>query len=466
MTGDEIHRLQGGRRGPVPLHTGSLGRGLIKAFEADLSFDTGAYVESQMIVLILTAAYIHTLYKLESTRYTGKLIHTNNIPYYFHHGGGIAQMAFGLGLHMDALARELGMDPVDFHLRNAVTKGHTNMTGTFFGSCGLKECITKVTKKAGWKRKYGKLPPLKGIGLGIGAMASGAKGVFKHDTSAALSDPGRRHHVMFMACRTQRAPTYGDHRRRVLGAQPADITVIAGDTDATPWTWAPSPGGAFNTGNAVRAACLDARQQIAVTRPSGRQACPPGIPRRHDLRRASPGNPCRSGRRSTTPCTAGAAVWAGALTRRGDRHHSLLLRRPSPGDGGRSPGWSCGPVIAAHDVGRAINHRGRPDRRPDLQWHVPGALRGSSGGRAGDEPVPAGLQTAALRNAGGRAHHRPAIDPFGPFGAKEVGEGPIVCTLPAIANAVANALGVPVNEMPITPWQILRILGRRGPAGD
>jgi 4-hydroxybenzoyl-CoA reductase subunit alpha len=58
-----------------------------------------------------------------------------------------------------------------------------------------------------------------------------------------------------------------------------------------------------------------------------------------------------------------------------------------------------------------------------------------------------------------------SIDPFGPFGAKEVGEGPIVCTPPAIANAVANAIGAPINDMPITPWHILRILGRSKPGG-
>jgi 4-hydroxybenzoyl-CoA reductase subunit alpha len=52
-------------------------------------------------------------------------------------------------------------------------------------------------------------------------------------------------------------------------------------------------------------------------------------------------------------------------------------------------------------------------------------------------------------------------DPFGPFGAKEVGEGPIVCTMQAIANAVAAAIGEPVTEMPITPWRVLKILGRR-----
>jgi 4-hydroxybenzoyl-CoA reductase subunit alpha len=54
-----------------------------------------------------------------------------------------------------------------------------------------------------------------------------------------------------------------------------------------------------------------------------------------------------------------------------------------------------------------------------------------------------------------------SVDPFGPFGAKEVGEGPIVCTLQAIANAVANAIGEPVREMPITPVRVLRALSRQ-----
>ena len=61
------------------------------------------------------------------SRYRGRLIHTHNLPYYFHHGGGIAQFQFALGQHVDGLARDLGMDPVEFNLLNAVEKGHTTM---------------------------------------------------------------------------------------------------------------------------------------------------------------------------------------------------------------------------------------------------------------------------------------------------------------------------------------------------
>ncbi len=160
---EEFIACRAGGEVKYTFRTGVSETGQIKAFEVDIGFDTGAYVESQMIVLTLTSSYMHSLYKIEASRYSGRLVHTNNIPYYFHHGGGLAQMAFGLGQYMDALARELGMDPADFHLLNGVTKGHTTMTGTFFGSCGLAECITKTAKQAGWKRKYGKLPPLKGI---------------------------------------------------------------------------------------------------------------------------------------------------------------------------------------------------------------------------------------------------------------------------------------------------------------
>ena len=168
------------------LKSGATKDGRLQVIEADVLFDTGAYIESQMIVTILTSKYLHALYPLKASRYRGRLVHTNHLPYYFHHGGGIAQFQFALGQHMDALAHDLGMDSVEFSLLNGVEEGYTSPDGTHYASCGLKECIEKTAALAGWKDKYGKLPKYKGIGIGIGAMASGAKAMFKHDTSAAM----------------------------------------------------------------------------------------------------------------------------------------------------------------------------------------------------------------------------------------------------------------------------------------
>ena len=125
-------------------------------------------------------------------------------------------------------------------------------------------------------------------------------------------------------------------------------------------------------------------------------------------------------------------------------------------------------IVASHDVGRAINPR-------IVEGQIDGQVFSGMSQVLYEETL---LENGQVMNPSRldyrlpRSYEMPAvehiivesIDPFGPFGAKEVGEGPIVCTLPAIANAVANALGEPVNEMPITPWKILQILGRRAKA--
>jgi len=252
------------------LKSGVTKEGRLKVIEADLLFDTGAYVEGQMLILILTSTYINALYTIEASRYRGRLIHTNNLPYYFHHGGGIAQLQFALGQHIDGIARDLGMDPVQFNLLNTVSKGHTTLSGSHYASCGLKECIRKTAKKTGWKKKAGKLPPLRGIGIGIGAMASGAKGVFKHDTSAAfikITDDGRASLAIGLPDLGQSSHTaMAIIAAEVLGISPRDIRVVSGDTDRDPLdVGAFSQRGTFNTGNAVKNACIDARKQLAKT---------------------------------------------------------------------------------------------------------------------------------------------------------------------------------------------------------
>jgi len=127
-TGDEEFIMcRAGGRVEYRLRSGVDADGRLKVVDADLLFDTGAFIESQMIVLTLTSSYLDALYSVEATRYRGRLVHTNNLPYYFHHGGGLAQFQFAFGQHVNSLALDLGMDPVDFHLLNAVEKGHTTL---------------------------------------------------------------------------------------------------------------------------------------------------------------------------------------------------------------------------------------------------------------------------------------------------------------------------------------------------
>ena len=81
--------------------------------------------------------------------------------------------ACGIDLQLDMLGEELGLDPVTMRLRNARQQGDNTPTGSYVSSCGLTECIEKAAQKSGWEEKYGKLPPWKGIGIGINSVQTG-----------------------------------------------------------------------------------------------------------------------------------------------------------------------------------------------------------------------------------------------------------------------------------------------------
>lgn len=472
---EEFTMCHAGGKVIYKLKTGATSDGKLKVFEVDLLFDTGAYVESQMIVTILTSKYIHALYPIEAARYRGRLIHTNNLPFYFHHGGGIAQFQFALGQHVDGLARDLGMDPVEFNLLNAVEKGHTTMDGTHYASCGLKECIEKTAERSGWKDKYGKLPPYKGIGIGIGAMASGAKGIFKHDTSAAfvkIGDDGKLSLFIGLPDMGQSSHTaMAIIAAEVLGVSPNDIRVVSGDTDSDPLdVGAFIQRGTFNTGNAVKNACTDARDQLAkiAAEKLGVEAStlvfrdhriyPEGEPDKaipfkkvaYDTLHSREGRFVMGRGFYNSPLKSGTMAYSFGA--------QIAEVSVDPGTGI----VTVEKVTAAHDVGRAINPR-------IVEGQIDGQIFSGMSQVLYEECL---LEDGQVMNPSRldykmpRAYEMPevdhiiveTIDPHGPFGAKEVGEGPIVCTMQAIANAVTNAIGEPIREMPLAPWRVLRAM--------
>ncbi len=127
---EEFIMCRAGGRNTYRFKTGVMKDGTFKVIEADILHDCGAYVEEQFIVLLLTGVFPQLLYKLEAYRFEGKLVYTNNIPYYFHHGGGMSPEQFALGQHLDLIAQDLGIDPVDLQLKNAFEKGGTTLSGT------------------------------------------------------------------------------------------------------------------------------------------------------------------------------------------------------------------------------------------------------------------------------------------------------------------------------------------------
>ena len=453
--------------------TGVTRDGTIKALEADITFDAGGHDEWVMI-LWLPSVYLNWLYKVEGVRYKGRFVFTNTVPKGSHHGGIMGRMSAGWMQHIAHVAEELGMDPLELHLKNAVDAGYESPDGSVFASCGLKECLEAVAERSGWKDKYGKLPRNRGIGVGIGAQASGSKGL-DNDTSAAMvkiaddgivtlytgiPDMGQGSHTVMSMIAAE-----------VLGTRPEDIRVVQGDSDITPFDWgAFAQRGTFMTGNAVKAACEDAREQLADIAGNLLEASPEDIVFRAGEVFVA-GSPDR--KLSFTEVThktlhsqEGRFVMGrgffnspkpfGALAFSFGAQVAEVEVDPASG------AVTVHKVWAAHDIGRAMNPLA-------IEGQLDGQVfSGMSQVLYEECKVEDGmiLNPSRLEYKLPRAYELPevdyvlveTIDPYGPFGAKEVGEGPIVVTMSAVAAAVANAVGAMVPEIPMTPWRVLRML--------
>ena len=391
---------------------------------------------------------------------------------------------------LDKIACDLGLDPAAIrreHLHPANT-----LTANFLrvGSIGLGECIDKVVAASGWKRRRGKLPPGRGLGIACSSYLCGAglpiywnampqSGVqLKLDRGGGVTvfcgstEIGQGSDTILAAIVAE-----------VLGIDPLDIRIVTGDTDLTPVDLGSySSRVTLMTGNAAIQAAERARELIAdaaaakLEIPAERVGFAGG--RVFDV--SSPEN---------------GMSFAEAAVAGESRHGTLGTVGPykPPASAGRYRGAGVGPSPAysysaavvevevdpetgiytvpkiwiAHDVGKRIN-------AALVVGQVEGSVYMGLGEAMMEEMA---YRTDANRNV---VHKFPSMleykspttkempevetflvedpDPNGPFGAKEVGQGPLLPIPPAVANAVYDAVGVRVDEVPITPEKILRAL--------
>jgi len=488
--------------------------GTVRAIDVEATLDGGGQGHALGYFGWMVGLCMTWIMDLEAIRFRRRVVLTNQRPNFLGHGGMMIGTNAGLMQQLQRIAAELGMDPMDLLLKNAVEKGHRGMTGEHFASCGLKECLEKVRVASGWNDKYGKLPKWHGIGVSMGSMAAGARGAFKHDTSAAMVKVGEDGLVtvftgipdMGQGTHTTMAMIAAE----VLGIRPADIRLIAGDTDTTPVdVGAFAQRGTIMTGNAVKNAAMDARNQLA------RNAAQfLGVPESElefsggkiFVKGTSPdiSNPADD---AISPGTRSAkGVEAKAVTPTGEKPTSVSFAKiaygslhskegrfvmgrgfyTTPVDYGTAA-WSFGAQVAevkvdpetgevrvlkvwvAHDCGRAINPLA-------IEGQIDGQVYSAMSQVLYEEcETDEGqyLNPSRLEYKMPRTYEMPEVeyiivetnDPYGPFGAKEVGEGPIVVAGGAIAAAVSNALGTFLPEIPMTPYKVWREITRNSKRG-
>jgi 4-hydroxybenzoyl-CoA reductase subunit alpha len=398
-------------------------------------------------------------------------------------------MRFAVDSQLHMIAEELGLDPMEVMLRNARDPGEVIPSiGDTLHTCGTKECIAGAAQVSDWKAKRADetrnaSTKKRGIGMSTCAMFSG--GAFYPFASAAiirLEDDGTA--TLFtgavdfgQGCDTSLAQVAAEE----LGLRLEDIRVVSGDTELCPVDMGGFlSGGSLVTGTAVRDAALEVRNQLFIAASGLLEAA------LEDLE-ARDGHVYVKGSADKSVTLAHVVQYSVArndgnpIIGRGyrqivkgvDRYPSLAKAK------GR---WTDAYGFAAHVAEVEVDTQtgeikllkattfhdcGYPLNRQIVEGQVEGCVSNAQG-QAFSESID--LEDGHLMNASFLTYRLPTsldmpeyadgivetIDPNGPFGAKEVGEGALAGLLGAIGNAVCDATGVRVNDLPITAEKILK----------
>ena len=444
--------------------------------------DNGAYTSWGATTPSVMMMPISSLYKVPNVRYVAKCVYTNNTYAQAFRGYGNPQATFAIESQIDTLAEMAGIDPLDLRMRNANTPGEVTPQHFNIITCGLRECIDVVAQKLDWRQNRGRK---NGTGIGMASMihVGGGARVYKSDgcgTIIKIDDFGTVNVITGATDMGQGADTViAQVVAEELGVRVEDVVVTHTDTDICPWdVGAHASRTTFVAGNSARGAAKKVKEQLleVASRSLGENPENLDIRDRTIFSKMDPEKKSPLGKvlRASHYTTGGRMVMAEHfydppnenLDREFKGNLSVTYAYGTHGvevEVDRETGQvKILKYIAAHDVGRAINPM-------LLEGQVYGGAAMGIGYALTEQLV---LKNGKVINPDFRdykiltAADVPNIeaivietdDPFGPFGAKGIGEPGLVPTAPAIANAIYDAVGVRIKELPITPEKVLAAL--------
>jgi 4-hydroxybenzoyl-CoA reductase subunit alpha len=486
------------------LTTGVKKDGTLMALKNECYLEGGAYASFGIATVYYAGSLLGGPYKLPNMKYDGYRVYTNKPACGAQRGhGGVAARA-AWEQQLDVIAEELGMDPIELRLKNMMSAGDVTCNDLNMSSLGMKECIEAVRDGSGWKEKKGRMTKGKGIGMACGFFVSGAGyPIYRSDTyhstvTIKLSEDGGTAHVYTGSAEIGQGSdtTMAMIAAEALGIPLSDVSISSGDTEFGVDLGAYSSRQTLMTGHAAKMAAEDVKAQVlevlseALEVPTeemdvkrGRIVFKKGNPDFEPIRtkyikehRGFSDQP--SGDDLTFREAARIAYLAkGTIVGTGKYKPGKLGGKFKGAAVGTSPAYGCsaqvvqvtvdmetGKVIVdkmtdAHDCGFAIN-------RTSVEAQMEGSLSMGLGEAMFEEVKFDGEGHVLNANLGEykipTALDMPPIDaiivesnePNGPFGAKEVGEGAIMPTIPAILNAVYNATGVRIWELPLSPERV------------
>jgi 4-hydroxybenzoyl-CoA reductase alpha subunit len=497
LTREEVFYCHRGRH-PVLMRfrTGVTNDGRIAGIDLQTLLDGGAYGSYGVASTFYTGALQTVTYQIPRYRFRGCRVFTNKPPCGPKRGHGTPQSRFGQEVQLDKIAERLKLDPAE--LRREIVAPPDSLTANYMrvGTIGLDECIRRVVTRSGWTEKFRQLPHGRGVGLACSSYLSGAglpinwndlphSGVqLKLDRSGGVTafcgatEIGQGSDDVLVACICE-----------VLGVAPDDVRAVTGDTDLTPVDLGSySSRVTLMMGNAAVQAAERARE-ILATAVASKLALPKERLTFADRRVFDSADPSTGMSFQEAVIVAEAAF--GTIGTTGSYTPPKSAAKFKGGGVGPSPtysytaavvevevdpdtGWIAVPrVWIAHDIGQAIN--------PTLaRGQVEGSVYMGLGEALMEEQafrrLPPRLSPALVHKFPSMLEYKsptsldmPEVitelvehpDPAGPFGAKEAGQGPLLPIMPAVANAVYDAVGVRIDEIPITPEKILKALAAK-----
>lgn len=471
-------------------------QGQIRAVDHDILIDGGAYASFGLVTAYYAGQLLPMPYRFESYRFDSTRVYTNKPACGPKRGHGSVQPRFAFEVQLDKLAEALDIDPIELRRRNFMGANTRSINELRVTSNGFLGCLDSVERASGWTEKFRQLPYGRGLGVAGSCYISGTNyPIYPNDMPQAA--------VQIQVDRSGRVTVFSGASEigqgsdsivaqiaaEELGVPLEYVRVVSADTDLTPVDLgAYSSRETFMVGNA----CLDASRRLAATIGEAVAAAWEVEPARVRLVAgwaldvADPEHRLPISQAfNLAEARAGTLATVGWYNTPKDVHGEYR-----GGTIGASPAYSFTAHVAevsvdvetgfvdveriwvAHDCGRALNpvlvegqmegsaYMGFAEALMEEQ-----VFKGADQGRAGlhdapsllDYKIPTSLDTPELVSL-----IVESVDPEGPYGAKEAGEGPLHPSIPAIANAIFDAVGVRMDRLPFSPPRVWRAV--RDPA--
>ncbi|MEK7849694.1 MAG: molybdopterin cofactor-binding domain-containing protein [Candidatus Omnitrophota bacterium] len=463
--------------------------GTLMAITGEVIADGGAYCSYGPTVVAASIMRIFMVYKITNIRIMGFRVYTNNPICGAIRGFGGVQSGFAIESHMDMLARGIGMDPVEFRLKNATDPNMTTINKLILSSNGLKDCIKKAAEVSGWKNKYANAKDkaknvARGIGMAIAADVMGSKMYKAHESAGSIikvEEDGSVYLFTGAADTGQGSDTaMAQIAAQELGVAYERVRVKAADTEITPFdTGSFASRVTFISGNATKNAATDAKKQILEVVASELKLEKDDLDIRDEqVVKKQDGSAVMSFDRAVQLCYS--FNYGHLIIGRGSYNPKTTPIDFRTGEGNVSGSYGFEAQVAEVEVNKKtgqvkvikmydVHDIGYPINPMSVHGQIEGSIVMGIGytlhenlkfneGRVVNPSfskyrIPRATDISPIESIFIETN-----DPQGPFGAKGMGEASLLPTAAAIANAIYDAVGVQIKDLPITPQKVLKAI--------